>query len=1175
MSAITERASKLARNAILASCSIGALLAAPGVSLANGSILPDGGHLQPFFSITASGGHLQPFFAVTADGGHLQPFTDGFSANINTVYGETPLFAQINPFGGHLQPFGGHLQPFGGHLQPFDTAATAPQSDLYTGTTNDAFWGANRDVTYWDPAAGSMVTKTVAFNPFTWTPSTDSTKRVGNLSYVQYGQIAGFWNSETAGWTNLWSQWAAAQANNKAVTGAAPSNAATDFKSLATALQTHFFGQSGTANTPNASLSTFWANEVASHTGNETYQTVVANEIYKILKPYGAVARTDEDRGVISIDLTSAANIKALAQATAADQALLYSNVYDRMMDYAGTDHVDWWMAATNWTPNLARLQSSGTASTTFFPALVGLIDFTVNGSGQHQGGMQGEQGSDGGDGTGQMTNGHGAAVYSLIKGAPITVARTSSCSLWQTALNYCASVAGVAQRNTYVYVYDPYDATQTTSFLPTAPGNTSDIADAIVALASTAKYDSQNARHPLGVINASLGVNGWTLNSGWNDALNYATSKGARNSYILVTAAGNDGSTQTVNVPWTYATNPKLLIVGSFGLSGDISTFSNRPGEACLYDTAVATNSASTPCVETNKLKYRTVLAPGEAVLVSDGAGSTTRYTGTSLAAPIVTGAVALIQERWNWLGPQYVKGALVGGSPDIVSNIILQTATPMGTRVTTGKPDPVYGMGLVNIQAANSPIDWNKLAYTVGKTTVTAGVATTTYSASTIAQVKQTVSSGTQSTFNAQGLYVTALEFFDGKANVVDPTNAAAVATATVARRYRDFNVPLASSLVGQRVGGQGYFFQDYLNPGLIAWSTAAFARTTPLQSGMTGFMQTSVPAGQVAGMDMRLAMSANAPTYGYREGNTPIRTDLALVGRNTSLQLGFGQGAAALNPFNGFNAEKDLDVIKGGANPMLALASGGAYVNYRAQLMHGVALTAGVTQRRDVRDAHAFGLPSGVATGASAYEASAENLGADISVTPSLVIHASLTALKENTGLLGMQSANRGDLAGGSTTRGATFGFDWSLPQSITLTASSTLMNTRTSSGQALITGAGGVNSSAAQIAMTKVGLFSGNDRLRLTLSRPMQIDSGRLHYQTTGVVDRVTGELGMVDQSVSAATSHRPLAAEGQYSVLLPHQGGELQAFVRAEANDHQASSLQPMNYTAGGRIRLPF
>jgi len=99
-------------------------------------------------------------------------------------------------------------------------------------------------------------------------------------------------------------------------------------------------------------------------------------------------------------------------------------------------------------------------------------------------------------------------------------------------------------------------------------------VGDAITHLVYSSKGDDSGVTHPLGVINASLGVAGWTLNSGWNDALNYATSKGARNSYVLVIAAGNDGSTQTVNVPWTYATNPNLLVVGSLAADGTVSSF-------------------------------------------------------------------------------------------------------------------------------------------------------------------------------------------------------------------------------------------------------------------------------------------------------------------------------------------------------------------------------------------------------------------------------------------------------------------------------------------------------------------------------------------------------------------------------------------------------------------------
>ena len=153
--------------------------------------------------------------------------------------------------------------------------------------------------------------------------------------------------------------------------------------------------------------------------------------------------------------------------------------------------------------------------------------------------------------------------------------------------------------------------------------------------------------------------------------------------------------------------------------------------------------------------------------------------------------------------------------------------------------------------------------------------------------------------------------------------------------------------------------------------------------------------------------------------------------------------------------------------------------------------------------------------------------------------------------------------------------TLGFDWNVLPDVTLTASGTLSNTRAAGGQSLMTGAGGLNSSAGEIALSKTGLFSNTDRLRLTLTRPMQIDSGRVHYQTVAVVDRLTGDLGVIDQSTSAATQKRPLSAEALYGVSFPRQAAELQMFVRADANDVQATTLKPMNYTAGGRYRIAF
>ena len=1143
MTMIGKAASRLLRSTALVSCSLGALLAAPAVSQASGTISPLYGNLHPFY------GNLHPFY------GNLHPF----SADVSTTYGD------VTPFYGNLHPFYGNLHPF--------TAATD--------TASLAFYGASQSNAYWGPGI---------LNPFTWSPKAGASSQVGPLNYVQYSQIGGFWTNETNAWLPLWQQWQTAQANNKAAAGAAPSNAATDFKTLATSLQSFFFNASGTANTSTASLLTFWDQEITSQPKNATLTKVVAAQVYNILKPYGGVATINANGVVTAIDLTSAANVKALAQTTASDQALLYSNIYDRVMDFSGTNHVDWWQAAANWTPNLNRIQMGGTAATNNYATLVGMIDYTVNGAGKHVGGAGGEQGADGGDGTGASTNGHGAAVYSLIKGAPVAAAKQPGCSLNQASNNYCPGVAGVAQSNTYIFVYDPYDATGSTSFLPDATKSVYNVGDAVVSLVATEKLDGSQVKHPLSVINASLGVAGFTLSSGWNDALNYATSKGARNSYVLVVAAGNGdangvGYTQTVNVPWTYATNPKLLIVGSLAPDGTISSFSNRPGEACLYDTATKNATAATACVEANKLKNRFVVAPGESILVSDGNASTTRVTGTSLAAPLVSGAVALIEGRWNWLAPQFDRktNTLSTGAPDVVSNIILKSATPLGTRATTGVADPVYGMGALNITAANSPLSYNSLFYQT--TTTTAGTTSTNYAS--IGTVKGTVSGGTQTSFNTSSLYLTAFEYFDANANLISPsatgvnatTDTAAVktaiSTAVTNKRYRDFQIPLAAALVGQRVGGTGVYFQDYLTAGLTTWASTKFTDTLVHNAGMTGFMQTSVPAGQMMGMDVRLKMSNAAPTYGYRESNTPIRTEMALIGRDSTVRLGFGSGAAALDSSNGFDSAKDYDVTRGGANPLLGLASGGGFVDYRTKLMNGVALNVGVTQRRDVRDTSAFGMTSGVASGASAYEANAEHIGADISVNRNLMVHTALTVLRENTGLLGVQSLNQGDLRGGSTSKGVTLGFDWNVLPDVTLTASGTLANTRAAGGQSLMTGAGGINSSAGEIALSKFGLFSNTDRLRLTLTRPMQVDSGRIHYQSVAVVDRLTGDLGLVDQSTSAATQKRPLSAEALYGVTLPRQSAEIQMFVRAEANDYQATSVHPMNYTAGGRYRIAF
>ena len=120
--------------------------------------------------------------------------------------------------------------------------------------------------------------------------------------------------------------------------------------------------------------------------------------------------------------------------------------------------------------------------------------------------------------------------------------------------------------------------------------------------------------------------------------------------------------------------------VVGSVDPLGAISSFSNQPGTACLLDNGV--------CSSGHHLYDRFMVAPGELILVSDGQGGLERRSGTSFAAPLVSGAITLLHDRWPWLR----------NYPQETAQIILSSAKDLGAP----GPDPVYGYGLLDANAA-----------------------------------------------------------------------------------------------------------------------------------------------------------------------------------------------------------------------------------------------------------------------------------------------------------------------------------------------------------------------------------------------------------------------------------------------------------------------------------------
>ncbi|GAA1239105.1 hypothetical protein GCM10009588_16350 [Microbacterium phyllosphaerae] len=165
---------------------------------------------------------------------------------------------------------------------------------------------------------------------------------------------------------------------------------------------------------------------------------------------------------------------------------------------------------------------------------------------------------------------------------------------------------------------------------------------------------------HGADIINLSFTTNTLDWDKSWDDAFLYAFD----HDVVVVVAAGNRGSgTNIIGAP---ATIPGVLTVGGVDQTGTASV------------------EASTQGITIG------IAAPSEGLIGVSADGKVASWSGTSGAAPIVAGIAALIRSA----------------HPDLdaanVINRIIKTAIPVPG--TTKLPDPLYGYGLVDADAAVS---------------------------------------------------------------------------------------------------------------------------------------------------------------------------------------------------------------------------------------------------------------------------------------------------------------------------------------------------------------------------------------------------------------------------------------------------------------------------------------
>lgn len=740
---------------------------------------------------------------------------------------------------------------------------------------------------------------------------------------------------------------------------------------------------------------------------------------------------------------------------------------HDNLLNYSGLDQIDHWMNAANWSPALTKVQGGGATTT------IGVLDFfapadaDVNSKTVYAGGYR------------DIDNAHGAAVSSLL------VSSHDGRGIMGIAPN--ATIAG----------YNPFDETYTASW--------EDVLSGIIAVG--------NAK--ASVVNLSLGVSGYTLPDDWRNLFNNSQVEQFRDSTVYVIAAGNDGITQTQDVEFGGALDTTFIVVGSVDATGQISGFSNRPGTACLL--------ANGTCGKTNGQYYkgedylevsgplmnRFLVAPGELILVSDGQGGVTRASGTSFAAPLVTGAIALIHDRWPWLKDH----------PFDVAKAILESAQDLGAPGV----DPVYGWGLLDIEASQSALDFNDLSYYLvdqnGQTTPQ--------------KIIKLRKGGVQSSWQTNNAYFVAFE--------------------ELVFSNRDFLIPLSSRLFNTSVNGQT--MQEFMYHRFVSWLDGG-ASKSGFTSGFTDMNHTpAVPFGD--GWSFSMSGRQNIVSGNQFLLRPNLESTVAINAPDNAFGFAFGHGdASALVGGQGnLGLTTDYNPVTGGANPLLGFATGGTHFAASARLADGLRFSLATTRRDGSVDENIaredFGLDDrALINSRGDYQASATTVRLDYDLSSASKLSLAVTMLDEQDALFGVRSIEPADFGGGVRTTGVTLAADFDLGAGINLFGSATA--SRSEAGQDANLRVTGTLSSAFQVGMAKHGVIGRSDNLRVTVAQPLTLERGFIDAQLVGVVDRQTGEKGIINERFDITNAGpRRYVAEGHYAAPVMGGAGEVSLFARAE------------------------
>ncbi|MCL6591006.1 MAG: S8 family peptidase [Firmicutes bacterium] len=201
------------------------------------------------------------------------------------------------------------------------------------------------------------------------------------------------------------------------------------------------------------------------------------------------------------------------------------------------------------------------------------------------------------------------------------------------------------------------------------------DGAGAVSSIISGVEWLLQNSKKlKIHALNLSLGT---TAQESYKlDPLCRATTSAWKNGIVVCAAAGNEGPEEsTINSP---GINPLTLTIGNMD---DQQTL--KPDDDKLSPT-----SSRGPTID--NLVKPDLLAPGTNIASTWKNGLYRSMTGTSMATPMVTGAVALIMQKWPAATPNQVKKLLVKTSRSLGLSAVLQGAGALDLEKIFDKESP-----------------------------------------------------------------------------------------------------------------------------------------------------------------------------------------------------------------------------------------------------------------------------------------------------------------------------------------------------------------------------------------------------------------------------------------------------------------------------------------------------